>query len=71
MHHIRSTQVDSRLEQAIEALERGVALLWSQMRGSHTPVDQLIAVDPHLEGMFVAIYRDLEMLTMSVSPREC
>jgi len=58
----------NQLERAIETLERGRALLWSELRGFRTSVDQLSAVDPFLAQTFTAINRDLERLTMSVLP---
>ncbi|KAI0255287.1 hypothetical protein BJV78DRAFT_1358864 [Lactifluus subvellereus] len=57
-----------QLEQAIVTLERGRALLWSEMRGLRTSIDQLGEADPHLAQKFVAVNRELEMLTMSVLP---
>ena len=56
-----------RLPHAIEALERGRALIWSQLRGFRTPMDQL-AFAPHLAEEFTAVSRELETLTTSVSP---
>jgi len=58
----------NQLERAIETLERGRALLWSELRGFRTSVDQLSALDPFLAQTFTAINRDLERLTMSVLP---
>ncbi|KAI9434539.1 hypothetical protein F5148DRAFT_1380447 [Russula earlei] len=55
-YHIHAGQ----LHRAIEVLERGRALLWSQMRGFRTPIDQLCVADPCLADKFVAISRDLE-----------
>ena len=64
-----SHQVDLRqLEKAIETLERGRALLWSEMRHLRIPVDQLLEADPHLGHKFAAINRDLEELTKSIPP---
>ncbi|KAI0255286.1 hypothetical protein BJV78DRAFT_1178892 [Lactifluus subvellereus] len=57
-----------QLEQAIETLERGRALLWSELRGLRTSIDQLGEADPHLAQKFAAVNRKLEMLTMSVLP---
>ena len=57
-----------QLEDAIETLERGRALLWSEMRHLRTSVDQLIHADPQLGHQFSAITRDLEELTKSVPP---
>ncbi|KAI0293090.1 hypothetical protein BC826DRAFT_1016877 [Russula brevipes] len=51
-----------------EALEQGRALLWSEMRGFRTSIDQLHAVDPHLAEEFTVINRNLEILTMSIFP---
>jgi CHAT domain-containing protein len=65
MRPIRSTRV--KVEQAIETLEWGRGLLWSEMRRLRTSVDQLRAVDSHLAGRLAAISRDLEELTMSNS----
>ncbi|KAI0255285.1 CHAT domain-containing protein [Lactifluus subvellereus] len=57
-----------RLEQAIETLERGRALLWSEMRGLRTSIDRLRAADSRLAQKFAAINQKLEMLTLSVLP---
>ncbi|KAH9970431.1 CHAT domain-containing protein [Lactifluus volemus] len=53
---------------AIETLERGRALLWSEMRDFRTSTDQLRAVDPTLAAEFEAINKDLEQVTMSMAP---
>ncbi|KAH9956713.1 hypothetical protein BC827DRAFT_1229686, partial [Russula dissimulans] len=37
------------LESAVEILERGRTLLWSQMRGLRTPIEQFVAVSEELE----------------------
>jgi CHAT domain-containing protein len=58
-----------QLKQAIETLERGRSLLWSEMRGLRTPVDQIRFVDPHLADNFAAINRELEMVTLALSPK--
>ena len=58
----------NQIEQAIETLERGRALLWSELRGFRMSADQLSAVDPFLGQTFMAINRDLERLTTSVLP---
>ena len=57
-----------QLEQAIETLERGRGLLWSEMRGLHTSIDQLHAVNSPLAEKFAAVNRDLEALTTLSSP---
>jgi len=55
------------LTHAIEALDRGRALIWSEMRGFRTSVHRL-AFAPHLAKELTAVNRELEMLTTSVSP---
>ena len=57
-----------QLKQAIETLERGRGLLWSEMRGLRNPVDQLRALNLPLAEKFAAVNRDLESLTTSGSP---
>ena len=57
-----------QLEQAIETLERGRALLWSEMRHLRTSIDQLLDADPELGHKFAALNRDLEGLTKSIAP---
>ena len=57
-----------QLEKAIETLERGRALLWSEMRHLRTSVEQLLEVDPQLGHKFSAISRDLEELTTEIPP---
>ena len=57
-----------RVKEAIETLERGRSLLWSEMRGFRTSIDQLLMVDPRLAEKFAAVNRDLEALTTSGSP---
>jgi CHAT domain-containing protein len=61
VHHLQ-------LEEAIETLERGRALLWSEMRHLRASVDQLLDADPDLGHKFAAVNRDLEELTKSVPP---
>ena len=64
-----SYQLDQhQIEEAIETLEKGRALLWSEMRHLRVPVDQLLEVNPDLAHRFAAINRDLEELTKSVPP---
>ncbi|KAI9436314.1 CHAT domain-containing protein [Lactarius indigo] len=66
-----SYQIETgRIKQAIETLERGRALLWSEMRGLRTSTDQLRTADPALAERFAAINRDLERVTMSVAQNE-
>ena len=64
-----SYQVEhGQLEQAIETLERGRALLWSEMRHLRTSIDQLLKADPALGDRFAAVNRELEELTKSIPP---
>ncbi|KAH9037579.1 CHAT domain-containing protein [Lactarius hengduanensis] len=64
-----SYQIDlHRFKEAVEALERGRALLWSEMRHLRAKVDQLLEADPDLGRKFAAVNRDLEELTKSVPP---
>jgi hypothetical protein len=58
----------NRLEEAIVTLERGRALLWSEMRQLRASNDQLQQEDPQLGQKFAAVNRDLEELTKSVPP---
>ena len=52
------------LEKAVESLERGQALLWSEMRGLRMPIDQLRESDnATLAERYVAISQELEDTT--------
>ena len=57
-----------RFEEAVETLEQGRALLWSEMRGLRTPVTQVIEQDSPLAKRFEEINQELENLTISVTP---
>ena len=57
-----------QLKEAIETLERGRGLLWSEMRGLRTSIDYLHTVDPILAWKFSTLNEDLEALTTSASP---
>ena len=56
-----------RFEEAVETLEQGRALLWSEMRALRTPVFQVIEEEP-LAKRFAEINRELETLTITVTP---
>ena len=56
-----------QLEQAVETLERGRGLLWSEMRGLRMSIDQLRLVNLPLAERFATINNDLEALTTSSS----
>jgi hypothetical protein len=51
-----------QLKRAIQALERGRGLLWSEMRGLRTSIDQL-AVDSDLAKEFTTLNRELEAVS--------
>ncbi|KAI9462864.1 CHAT domain-containing protein [Lactarius psammicola] len=57
-----------QLEEAVETLEQGRALLWSEMRGLRTPVTQLAEEDSPLATRFAEINQELEALTVSTTP---
>jgi len=57
-----------QLEQAIATLERGRSLLWSEMRGLRSSIDQIRSIDPHLADNFTAVSRELETVTLAISP---
>jgi CHAT domain-containing protein len=59
---------EGQLEKAIETLERGRGLLWSEMRGLRTSVDQLRIFDASLAEKLSDVKRDLEALTTLGSP---
>ncbi|KAH8984790.1 CHAT domain-containing protein [Lactarius hatsudake] len=64
-----SFQIESgRLDEAVEILEQGRALLWSEMRGLRTPMARLIEADPPLAKRFAEINQQLEALIISVTP---
>jgi hypothetical protein len=64
-----SYQLDHhQLEEAIESLERGRSLLWSELRHLRVPIDQLLEACPDLGHKFAAVNRDLEELTKSIPP---
>ncbi|KAF8268575.1 hypothetical protein EI94DRAFT_1700152 [Lactarius quietus] len=64
-----SYQIDlGQIEEAVETLEQGRALLWSEMRGLRNPVVQLIEEDTSLAKRFAEINQELEALTISVTP---
>ena len=57
------------LERAVEILERGRALLWSEIRGLRTPMDQLRASEHAiLAERFVAISSELDNIATSAQP---
>ena len=57
-----------RFEEAVETLEQGRALIWSEMRGFRTPMAQLIDEDSPLAKRFSEINQELQALTISVTP---
>ena len=64
----RSRQtMNGQVKQAIESLERGRALIWSEMRGFRTSSDHLRAANLALADKFADINRRLESVTTSVA----
>ena len=57
-----------QFEEAVETLEQGRALLWSEMRGLRTSCCQLIEKDSPFAKRFAEINQELETLTISVTP---
>ena len=55
------------LERAIEILERGRALLWSEMRGLRTSIDQIRLANSNLADKFSVVNQELETLTLTFS----
>jgi hypothetical protein len=59
----------SQLKQAMETLEWGRALLWSEMCGLHTSLNQIHSVDTHLADNFATINQKLETVTLAISSK--
>ena len=62
-YHISTGNV----EQAIVTLERGRGLLWSEMRGLRTSMDQIRLADSNLADKFSAVNQELKTLTLTFS----
>jgi CHAT domain-containing protein len=58
---------NGQVKQAVETLERGRALIWSEMRGLRTSTDQLRAANPALADKFADINQRLESVTVSIA----
>jgi CHAT domain-containing protein len=58
------------VKQAIEAIEGGRGLLWSEMRLFRTSIDQIRVANSHLADRFVAVNNELEKLTLAFSPND-
>ena len=58
---------NGQVKQAIETLERGRALIWSEMRGLRTSADRLRAANPALADKFASLNQRLESVTISVA----
>ena len=64
-----SYQIDlGHFEEAVETLEQGRALIWSEMRGLRIPVAQLIKEDSLSAQRFAQINQELESLTIAATP---
>ena len=57
----------SHLEQAIETIERGRGLLWSEMRGLRTSTDQIRLADSNLADKLSKVNQELETLSLTFS----
>ena len=57
-----------RFEEAVETLEQGRALLWSEMRSLRTPMARLIDEDSLLAKRFAEISQELQTMAISVTP---
>ncbi|KAH8980396.1 CHAT domain-containing protein [Lactarius hatsudake] len=57
-----------QFEEAVETLEQGRALLWSELRGLRTSMDQLSEEDTPLAKRFAEVNQELEALTTSITP---
>ncbi|EJC97613.1 uncharacterized protein FOMMEDRAFT_40844, partial [Fomitiporia mediterranea MF3/22] len=55
----------NQLQQAVEILEQGRGLLWSQLRGLRSPLDQLVETNEELVDRFRNVSRRLEKLATS------
>ena len=55
------------LERAIETLEQGRGLLWSEMRGLRTSIDHIRLADSDLADKFSMVNRKLETLSLTFS----
>ena len=58
---------NDQVKQAIETLERGRTLIWSEMRGLRSSTDQLRAANPAIADKFLDINRRLETVTMYIA----
>ncbi|KAN0131157.1 CHAT domain containing protein [Lactarius tabidus] len=63
----RTRYKNGQVKQAVGTLERGRALIWSEMRGLRTSTDQLRAANTALADEFADINWRLESVTMSVA----
>jgi tetratricopeptide (TPR) repeat protein len=63
-----SYQIENgHVKQAVETLEQGRALIWSEMRGLRTSTDQLRAANPALADKLADINQNLESVAISVA----
>ena len=63
-----SYQVQTGRLEAIQTLERGRALLWSEMCGLRTSIDPLSSAHPTIATKLTIINQDLETLMASIPP---
>ncbi|KAF8270142.1 CHAT domain-containing protein [Lactarius quietus] len=57
-----------QFEEAIETLEQGRTLLWSEMRGLRTPIGRIIQEESPATKRLAEINQELEALTTSLTP---
>ena len=57
-----------QFEEAVETLEQGRALLWSEMRGLRISMARFIKEDSPLAQKFTQINQELEALTIAITP---
>ncbi|EJC97606.1 TPR-like protein [Fomitiporia mediterranea MF3/22] len=73
VNHYRTLTLDAvayaiesnRFEEAVEILEQGRGLLWSQMRGFRAPLDRLAETNKELADRFRSVNSQLESLAIS------
>jgi CHAT domain-containing protein/tetratricopeptide (TPR) repeat protein len=58
---------NGQVKQAVGTLERGRALIWSEMRGFRTSTDQLRTANPVIADKYADINRRLELEAMSIA----
>ena len=65
-HYVSYLIQIGHVKQAVETLEQGRTLIWSEMRGLRTSSDQLLAADPALADKLAVINQRLESVAITV-----